>query len=120
MKFASKQMNGLEKSSNNGRSARGTFMKGNRYGVGNGRPRGAKDQLNKLRDVVCDALFEQNEEGELRLERAIKQSKPEHLLALAGKLIPKSVDMSLQTEIAVVPIVLDAQPFQNDVKLIES
>ncbi len=87
------------------------FAKGNKIGRLGGRPRGAKDQLNKLRDVIFDALFDViGPDGELRLQAAIQNSRPEHILALAGKLVPKSVEIMLGGEEIPVPIVLDAIP----------
>ncbi len=93
------------------RRPNGQFGKGNTIGLrnGSGRPRGAKDQLTVLRNVIFDCLFDPiGENGELRLQEAIRTSKPEHILALAGKLVPKSVELTMSSDTEVVPIVLDA------------
>ena len=93
------------------RSSKGLFAPGNTISKFGGRPRGVKNQLGKLRDVIFDALFEPiGPDGELRLQAAIQNSRPEHILALAGKLVPKSVELVLGGEEIPVPIVLDAIP----------
>ncbi len=93
--------------------SKGRFVKGN--SARHGPVRGVKRQLALLRNTIFDALLEPiAADGTLRLEEAIQNSKSSELLALAAKLIPKAVELTLGGEEQPVPIVLDAFPVETN------
>jgi len=102
----------------NNQNAKGQFVVGNN--ARHGPIRGVKRQLALLRNTIFDALLEPiDSEGHNRLEEAIRSSKSSELLALAAKLIPKAVELTLGGEAEPVPIVLDVFPVRNGKEAIE-
>lgn len=98
---------GLE-TENNGRNTRGLFTKGNTFAKGIGRPIGSKDKINILRDMLLDELtlvYNGNTANVIQAIRRVMQDKPEHILTLAAKLIPNTLEIENIPEYA--PVILE-------------
>ncbi len=97
----------------------GQFGSGNT--AANGAARGIKNQLTALRNCIFDELLRRvDDDGTNRLQQAMKQVKADTLITLAARLVPKSVEISIDVDVAPLPIVLDSFPVVDEVKQIET
>ena len=73
---------------------KGRFAKGNNANP-NGRPKGSRDKINKLRDMLLDqVLDEDNPEILVNIIKTIKTEHPAIFVNLLGKLIPNRLEIS--------------------------
>lgn len=112
------------------RGVGGLFVKGNQTCYLGGRPKGSKDKINVLRDILLDTLLQSNGKP-AKVVQAIEYClihKPEQLLTLAAKLIPNTLELDVTPDYA--PVILDGsviekastdkiEASEGEVKLIE-